>query len=168
MKTKLELRPATLDDEYRKKWNERKYDFVNLYKNGKKISDTLYRVGGFGVKLEDDYFMLLRHVEVKYDDSITKDEDKKNHLESQWCILDKNGLEKVNFKQFASPYIHGGQIYSLDSKYYNIESGELYCNSYSSMGTDKYLFLDNKYDDDKSKRGVMKIDKVSGNYEIFN
>jgi len=35
------------------------------------------------------------------------------------------------------------------------------------MNTVDYLFLDNRYDNDKSKRGVMKINKKDGTWELF-
>lgn len=43
----LELIPVTLTPEYSKKWNVNKTmsDFMNIYKDGVKVSDTLYRLG---------------------------------------------------------------------------------------------------------------------------
>jgi hypothetical protein len=35
------------------------------------------------------------------------------------------------------------------------------------MQSKEFLFLENAYDDDKSRRGVMKIDKKSGTWELF-
>ncbi len=167
--TALQLSHIDINEEYRKKWNVHEQDFVLLTRNGEPIRNTLYRVGGLGASLKDDYFMILKHTEAFYDDTLTKDKNKKPHLESCWCILDnKNGIEKVTFKPFASPYlVKNTPIFSLDSKYYNIETGELYCNSYSKMECKDFVFLDNAYDDDKSKRGVMKINKKDGTWELF-
>ena len=111
--------------------------------------------------------MLLKHVEAFYEDSITKIQADKPHLEGHWCIIDKNGVEKVNFKQFESPYMRGGQVYSLDGKYYNIETGEFYGDSYHSLDSKEFIFIDNRYDKDHSKQGVMKINKNDGTYEVF-
>ena len=95
---KIELLPATLDNVYIKKWNIRSKDFYNIYVNGMKLSDTLYRIGGFAVNISERYFMLLKHVESFYDDTITKKFKDKPHLESQWCIIDSaTGNEIVNF-----------------------------------------------------------------------
>lgn len=163
----LELKPIKLDPKYSKKWNNRLDDYLHLYKDGELVSDTLYRTGMFGGKVKDNYFLMLKHVEAIYPDDITKEKDRKPHLESQWCIIDKNGVERVNFKQFDNPYITGGVVYSMNNKFYNIETGELYCHSYDSMRSDDYIFLNNAYDDDKSKRGVMKINKADGTYELF-
>ena len=168
MKNTLELKPVELNADYRKKWNIGSLDdFCHLFKNGEKVSDTLYRIGGLGVQLEDDYFMLLKHVEAFYEDSITKKKDKKRHLKDCFCIIDNNGVEKVIFDKFASPYLQVGQVYSLNNKYYNIESGKLYCTSYTSMSSREYLFLNNQFDKDKLRRGVMKINNLDGTYELF-
>ncbi len=88
MKNKLELRPVTVSKEYYKKWNVSCDDYLNLYKNGVKVSDTLYRKGMFDGKVDKPYFLLLKHVEAHYEDSITTDKFAKPHLESQWCIVD--------------------------------------------------------------------------------
>lgn len=164
----LQLSPITINEDYRKKWNIHGHDYVCLTKGGELISNSLYRVGGFGGDITKKYFMLLKYVEAFYSDTITKDKKRKPHLEGRWCILDNNGVEKVEFNQFDSPYpVNDSCIYSLNQKYYNIETGEFYCQSYSSMSSGDYLFLDNAYDDDKSRRGVMKINKKDGTWELF-
>lgn len=163
----LQLSPIIIKEEYRKKWNIYETDFVCLTKNGELISDSLYRVGGLGADITKDYFMLLKHCEAFYPDTITTKKSEKPHLEARWCIIDKNGIEKVEFSSFKSPYLQGGVIYSIDNNYYNIETNEFYCHSYRSLSSTEYLFLDNKYDDDKSRRGVMKINKKDGSWELF-
>lgn len=166
----LALSPITIREDYRSKWNINSNDFVCLTRDGEAIRPTLYRVGGLNTPKpgKDRYFMLLKHVEASYDDSITKDTKRKKHLESRWCILDKEGNEKVEFKAFDSPYlVKDSCIYSINSRYYNIETGELYCYASTSMTTSEFLFLDNRYDEDKSKRGVMKISLADGTWELF-
>lgn len=164
----LKFSPIQINEDYRKKWNINNHDFFLLTMDGEPISDTLYRTGAIGGNPKDNYFMLLKHVEAYYEDNITKDEARKPHLESQWCILNRNGIEKVNFKQFATPYIvKNSCIYSLGNNYYNIETGYFYCKSYTVMVSSEYVFLSNDYDDDKSRRGVMKIKKVDGTWELF-
>ena len=138
----IELRPVKIDSKYAEKWNECMTDFCHLYKNGKKVSNTLYRIGGHGVNLKDSYFLILKHVESHYDDDITTDKKLKRHLAAHWCIIDNNGDEKVVFEKFASPYLCGGQIYTLKNKYYNIETGYLYCSSYTFIKSEKFLFLE--------------------------
>jgi hypothetical protein len=36
------------------------------------------------------------------------------------------------------------------------------------MNSNEYLFLNNEYDKDESKRGVMKINKKDGTWELFS
>lgn len=166
----LQFSKIELKNDYCKKWNITSNDFICLTKNGELINNSLYRIGGLNYPdlKKDNYFQLIKHIEAFYDDGITKDKTRKRHLESRWCILDKNGVEKVEFKAFQSPYLSGGVIYSVDGKYYNIETGELYGSSYSSISSKNYIFLNNEYDDDKSKRGVMKINKKDGSIELFS
>jgi len=165
---KFELSPITVNSDYLKKFNSTHYgSFICLTRDGVLVRETLYRKGGFGGKMNDGYIMLLKYVEAYYDDLITKKKDEKPHLEGRWCILDENGVEKVECKQFANPYHTGGIVYSLDSNYYNIETGELYCRSYSCMTSNDFIFLDNAYDKDTSKRGIMKINKLDGSFELF-
>jgi hypothetical protein len=177
--TALQLSPIQVNEEYCKEWNERMTDFVVLTKNGELISNSLYRVGGFGVDQKQDYFMLLKYVEAIYDYDFIKKcypnksrkelELQRKHLEGRWCIIDKNGVEKKEFDQFKSPYIKKGScIYSVDSNYYNIETGEFYCNSSKSMESSEFLFLENPYDKDLSKKGVMKINKKDGSWSVFS
>lgn len=167
--TSITLVPVALDEEYAKKWNtEHCRDYVHVYKDGKKVSDTLYRVGGFGGDIETPYFLLLKYIEEYYEDNITKIKKDKPHLAGYWCIINSDGKEMVVFDSFKTPYLHGGVTYSVDSNYYNIETGELYGNSHGgTMGTDEFLFLNNRYDKDHSRRGVIKINKHDGTYELF-
>jgi hypothetical protein len=164
----IELKHVQLDNEYCKKWNITLSDFVNLYKDGIKVNDTLYRVSGIGVDLKDDYFMLLKHEEAFYDDNIITDIKRKRHLESKFVIINKDCIEKVCFKSFDNPYLCGGLIYTIDHKYYNIETGEFYCHTYSHyFSSNDFIFLDNKFDKNLNLRGIMKINKHDGSYEVF-
>jgi hypothetical protein len=169
MKNIIELFEIELKDKYAKKWNEHSTDFVHLYVNGKKVSNTLYRIGGFGVKLNEHYFMLLKYTEAFYSKDILKMSKTKapKHLKGEWCIIDNNGTEKVNFKQYDSPYLQGGVIYYLDGKYYNIETGYLYCRTSSSMNSKNYLFLNDEYNNDETKCGVMQINKEDGTWILI-
>jgi len=169
----LQLSPIKVDSEYCKKWNERMTDFVVLTRNGELINNNLYRVGGLNNPnpAKDNYFMLIKYVEAFYSAEIlrmSKTRDAK-HLEGRWCIIDKNGVEKVEFEQFKHPYlVKDSCIYSIGSDYYNVETGEHYCNASTSMQSSNFLFLDNRFDSDKSNRGVFKICKKTGEYELFS
>lgn len=163
----IKFAKAIIDPEYRKKWNIRQDDFICLTRNGKLIRDTLYREGGIR-KEQGNYYLLMKHVESMYQDHITTDSDKKLHLAIFWCILDKQGNEKVICKEFECAHIvKNSIIYSLNSSYFNIETGEFYCKASNYMESENYLFLDNKFDEDKSKRGVLKINKKDGSKELL-
>lgn len=168
---KLELRLANPDPKYLEKWQEKgTNDFRHLYVDGEKVSDQLYRIGGFGAKLDQKYFMILKYVEAHYDKSILEVSGNKNsrHLAGHWCIIDNNGIEKVVFDQFKTPYLQGGVIYSLDNRYYNIETGEAYAGPYcSTISSEKHLFIENKYDDDPARIGVIQVNKEDGSYVII-
>lgn len=168
--TGLQLNAIDVNAEYRKQWNAYMHDFLHLTKNGELISNTLYRIGGLGTPnlKTDRYFMLIKYVEAYYSDDITEDENKKPHLEGRWCILDSTGKERVEFPSYTHPYlVKDSCIYSVNQNYYNIETGEFYCSARTSMNTSQFLFLENSWDKDLSKRGVMKIDKNIGTWELF-
>lgn len=174
----LQLSPIAINEDYRKEWSIREKDFVCLTRGGELINNSLLRVGGIGGLNKDGYSLLLKHVEAIYDYDFIKTcypnksakelELQRKHLEGRWCIFDKNGIEKVEFKQFASPYLlKDSCIYSVNNNYYNIETGELYCQAYHSVSSTDFLFLENDFDKDVSKRGIMKINKKDGTFELF-
>lgn len=166
----LQLNVIEVDPAYRKYWNMDLHDFLCLTKNGELLRNTLYRKGGMWSEsdFKKDYFMLLKHVEALYDVSITEDPNRRRHLESQWCIIDKDGNEKVNFKAFANPYlVKDSCIYSLDRKYFNIETGEFYCSAYSALQSKDFLFLEIGWSTGEARSGVLKINKKDGTYELF-
>lgn len=177
---RLQLSKIEVNPEYAKKWNTRNLtDFVCLTNNGELLRPTLYRVGGLNSPKvgTDRYFMLLKYVEAFYSKEILKSTSKAfkrketdpRHLESRWCILDRYGNEKVEFNQFSHPYlVKNSCIYSIDKNYYNIETGFLYCYASGSLESQDFLFLENNFDNDESKRGVLKINKKDGTFELFS
>lgn len=166
----LQLSPIVLKEDYRKEWNVSCNDFVCLTRDGEIVSYNLLRVGGIGHSNIDTikYFMVLKYNEAYYDDSVTLDPTKKKHLAGCWTIFDDKGNIKFETTEFKTPYIVSNScIYTMDSNYYNIETGELYCNTTKRIESGNYLFLENNYDEDLTKRGVWKINKTTGEYEIL-
>ena len=154
----LQFSPIILNEEYRKIWSIFNDDFICITKNGKVINNNIYRIGGRNTpNLEkDNYFSVIKYLE-----------NQKGYLEGRWCIFNKNGLEKVEFAQFKIPYlVKNSCIYSIDSNYYNIETGEHYCYSSTSIESKDFLFLESRFAKDKSV-GIMKIDKKTGDWELF-
>jgi hypothetical protein len=170
-KINLSLNRISVNDEYKKEWHIIENDFMLLCNNDKPISETLYRIGGINNPnpKKDKYFMLIKYTEAYYDDKILKhckDKDPK-HLEGRWCIIDSNGVEKVVFDAFKHGYIvKDSCIYHIDSKYYNIETGEYYGRATSSVESSKKLYLDLKYNDNPNKRGLLIINKQTGFSEL--
>lgn len=162
----ITLKPAIISNNYRRKWNISIHcnDYCHLYVNDKQINETLYRIGGFGVKLDAPYFMLLKQIESHYKDDRTG--KKIAYIAQHATIINNDGIEKKVFNKFQSPYLYG-VIYSVSNNYYNIETDELYCQTSSVMYTDNHLILSNMYDNNVSKRGVMVISKTTGEYTII-
>lgn len=167
--TGLALATCVLNAEYRKQWNVDQNDFVVLTMNGQLINDSIYTTGLFRPNfVKDKYSVLIKHAETYYEEPISYCKGKYGHLEGRCCIIDQLGNEKVELDQFQTPYIvHDSCIYSVDNNYYNIETGELYCAANGSMSSNEFLFLWNRFGKDKSRLGVMKIEKSTGKYEIF-
>ena len=169
METNLKLVPTKISEDYRKRWNIGSLDdFVNLTRNEDVINPYLFRKGGFGGDINEKYFTLLRYHEAFYDDSITKEENRKPHLEGRWCILDSFGNVKFEAPLFQTPYVvNNSCVYSIENNYYNIETGEFYCRTYKRVESNNWLFLQNDYDKDLTRRGVIKINKNDGSFEIL-
>jgi hypothetical protein len=175
----LELQEAIISSEYRKKWNiGNQDDYKVLVKDGKVLRYTLYRLGGLSTieNLKNDYFLLLKYIEDYYDNIITKNPKEKPHLASHWVIIDKEGNEKVEFEQFQHPFlVKNSVIYSIDSKYYNIETGYYYGKaSGQSMESKDYIFIWNRFaglfnsdKHDETMRGVIRINKKTGTWKLY-
>jgi len=163
----ISLVPVEINADYAKKWNDHNTDFVHVYKNGKKVSEQLYRIGGFGGLKDESYLAIIKYVEQYYDDTITTKKNMKRHLAAHWCIINKDGEEIVVMDEFKYPYLLGGLLYTVDNCYYNIETGEFIGKSYTHMNSNEFIFIDNAYDECKSRRGVICINKNTGNYIIY-
>lgn len=148
-------------------------DFLHLFVGDKKVSDTLYRVGGMGGKQEGKYTMLLKHVEALYEKNITIATKKKptianrRHLASHWCIIDEQGKEVKVFKEFEGnkAYLRGGVVYSMYSdKFFNILTDELIIESRGDkIYAEDFILLESKYGE--AERGIFKLNKADGSLE---
>lgn len=168
----LQLNKVIINDSYRKKWNVHENNFLTIVKNGEILKPILYRIGGinsFNLNT-DKYFMLIKYKEAHYSKEIMKMSKSKDskHLEGHWCIFDNEGNELIELSQFTHPYLlNNSCLYSVNNRYFNIETGESYGECYDSMSSKEYLFLDNSFDKEKSKQGILKIKKIDGSYELF-
>lgn len=164
----LRLSPITLSDDYATKWNTKSYpDFSHLTRNGEILNNNaLYRVGGMDkFDASADYNILLKYTESFYEDKITKNPKEKPHLKSEWVIVDKNGVEKVIFKEYGSPYlIKNSCIYSFKNRYYNIETGYMYADyAGNTIQTENFILLGSSWD----TTSCIKINKRTGEFEVI-
>jgi hypothetical protein len=177
-KNGLQLVHIEIEEEYRKKWNIGSLnDFCTLTKNGDLLYSTFFRIGGLGSEndLNKSYFMLLKYNEAYYSNDIMRMSERNGYknksnkyLNGVWCIFDNEGVIKFEAKDFENPYITNNScIYSLGDNYYNIETNKLYCSSFTTCQSDKFLFLENRYDKDTTRQGVMKINKEDGTFKIL-
>jgi hypothetical protein len=104
--------------------------------------------------------LILKHIENK----------KTKHLDSEWCIIDENGNEKVVFERsLDSAYlIDETQMFIYKGCVWNIETNQIVSKYNGSiMKSDDFIFFANEYDNNKSKRGVWKICKKTCAVELF-
>lgn len=174
----------TLDEAYAKEWRaDNLNDFLCLLYDGKLVSDTLYRVGGLGTLnfKKGNYLMLLKHTEDIYSQAFMhrcydKEQRKRldpailtgKHLKSQWCIIDKQGVEKQVFDDGLNyPYlIKNSVLYGYKDRIWNIESGYEYGRKTgSTLESEQYLFFE-YYGDDERKQGIMRVNKKTGTWKV--
>lgn len=165
--TNLTLVPISMPKEYAKEWNVHGNDYLGLCKNGKLISNTYYRKGGLFNNKGYDFIHIIKHVEELYHDSITTDAKRKKHLASYFCLINKEGQETKVFEQFDNSYLLCNAVYNSKYGYFNTFTNELYCKGTKSIDSTNYLFLESSYSTPENKRGVYKIDKQTGEFELF-
>jgi len=131
-------------------------DYRYIYKNGKRIRKTPYRVGGFGGNYRDGYVSLLKY---------THAQAKKGSGWGTWVLIDENGKEVYSASgPFEKLYHLGGIIAASDQKYYNIKTNELICQGYSSINSKNHLFVRNYIEGVES---VYHINIHTGEVNIF-
>jgi len=169
------FREVILTDEYMKEWNisNQNHKFGMLYspRNGK-LSNEIFRIGGLSTfKSDEKYMQLLLQVESFYSDEIMKmskihkvKETTNKHLSNTTVIVDANGEIKASFNSLSYPNLIGGILYIQDGKCYNIETEEMICNVCSSAESKEYIFIEDRYNKEKTKRGVYQIQLETGNY----
>ena len=170
----LHFQYVDLDEKYRKKWNVTRDldDFGILMRGNYIVNDKLFRIGGLSsFNKGDKYMSLLLQVEAHFSAEImkmSKSGGTSNHLDNQTALVNRNGEIKVIFDNtFDYPYFEGGCIYSLNRKYYNIETNELICSGNSTVKSKDFLFIESRYHSDKTKRGVYQININNGTYVLY-
>lgn len=130
--------------------------YSHLYKDGKRISDTIFRLGGMSYGFQGKPFTQL----IVYLD----------YPKNTWgnhCIINKNGeITLMQTKSLDHLYYKRGVIASMGGIYYNVETGVAIVKGGSSIESEHFLFVENSYYSEYEK-GVWKIEYETGKYEIF-
>ncbi len=130
-------------------------NYSHLYKNGVKISDTLFRRGGMSKGFDEtEYCMLIAYHNLQ-----------KSTIGNH-CIIDLNGDIVLEASELKYPYHLKGVIAVLDEKYYNLKTKEIITKGYNTIKSESYIFVENQYNSEYEK-GVYKIEYSTGNFEIF-
>lgn len=142
-----------------KRYENDSSQYYNLFKDGKKISDKIFRRGGIssGFK-KGDYCSLI----VYGDDKIG--------VGGTHCIVDMQG--KIVHKQskgLSYPYLAGGVIVSDDNWYYNLLNGEKLVRGRESVSSKDFIFVESSFysEDGDWQEGVYQIEKKTGKVKIF-
>jgi len=132
-------------------------DYCYLYKDGTKVSDTIFRLGGLSSGFnKKEYCMLIKYELVN---------GKMNY--GNHCIVDLDGKIVMEAEPFESSFYYlKGVICVKKETYYNLLTGKPIANGHQSVNSDNYLFVKNGYKTG-FEEGVYKIEYATGNFEIF-
>ncbi len=129
--------------------------YCHLYKDGKKISDTLFRKGGMSRGFEkSDYCMLIVYHDIN-----------KSTLGNH-CIINLKGDIVLESTMLKPIYHVKGIIAYMGDCYYNLLNQEIIIKGTNHVTSESYVFVENQYNSEYEK-GVYKIEYSTGNFEIF-
>lgn len=136
---------------------DNRLQYCHLYKNGVKLSNSLFRKGGSTNDFKQENYCSL----IKYDNL------KKDTL-GEHVIIDNTGKIVLASKDsFKYPYFHKGIIASMDSTYYNLLTGKAITKGTANIKSKQFLFIENNYNKE-FPLGVYKICYQTGEFEFFN
>ena len=174
----IELKPAKLPDKFLKLYSIYAPDSLcNIYIEGKKMSDTLYRYTGITSNVRNinsqKYVLLFKCVPAVYSDEEIKEfgdygckHIKRNYLKETWVVIDtETGKETdLEFDRFKSPYIYKN-IVTCDNDLYFIPTGKLIISKgYGSViQTEEHMIVSTKCD----KKAVI-LNKLTGEISEIN
>lgn len=171
----IEISDISLNNDFKEKYRITNSDFACFSVDNTPIDNHIYRFGGLGKPnlKEDLCFLVFRY----YPSKMTKDYIKKYNLNQKYpyriihkcVIMDIHGNTLKEFDDtLHTPYLKKGTyIYSIGGKYYNAKTSEYY-GSGTSFDSQDYIFINNTHDYiDKSKEGVVRINKKTGESLIY-
>jgi len=143
-------------------------DYGYLYKDGKQLSETIFRKGGMGGEFKDGYNLLLKYEkgEIKKDKN---GKDYQTYTSGYWVIVNTMGeIVMEDNESFSHNLYHqGGIIASKKDFYYNLLTGEkIMVKSSSVIDGKKFIIVEHRYDwygkNEGFKTGVYQINKQTG------
>lgn len=159
-----ELRPIklTADEQSNKYILDMKYS--HLYHNGLKVSDSIFRIGGFGGKFKNGYCELIQY---------TRDTKRERGFSSgNFVIVNHLGEIVLKSEEFSGthPRHEGGNVGFVEDMYYDLRTGEPFMVKSSSVINGKnFIIVEHKYDwygkELNIPTGVYKIDKETCQFE---
>jgi len=159
----IEFKPYILNEKFAKEYQTTSKDFIQIYKDGKLVSDDLFRFGGLGGNWKDNYIELLRYEKAKYKPEILKMSKNKNpkYLKGIWVVVNKYGeviYENRDDEMHRLQHL-GGDIFKKEGKVFNVRTKCVYTeNAKDYFETDDYVFI--KVDYQKEGNGVYRIHKT--------
>ena len=160
-----ELRPIELTEDQSKDQHIVNSKYSNLYHNGLKVSDLIFRKGGISGDFKDGYCQLIHYTK-------TKEKGKNNSGFSFGTHVIINSLGNIILSGIGiSSYPHhcGKNLGKLKDTYYNLLTGEslITCSSSSSVDGKNFLIVEHRYDwyNKDFPLGVYKIDKITCSVE---
>jgi hypothetical protein len=151
----IELVPVPEDELGELDPRGKRTDFSYLYKDGKKLSDDIFRKGGMGGTYKDGYIGLMKY-------------NPETKSENDWVMVDTEGNVVYTQKnRFGSLYHQGGIIVSDDNKLYNIKTGDMIVDHTAKISSRDFLFVEVIWSSNGFESGVYKIDKQTAEIEFF-
>lgn len=150
------------EDELEEYKDDTRSSYSYLYKGDEKLSDAFFRKGGMCNGFKDGYCSLIEYVP----------NDRKGG--STHVIINTDGEVVLEEEGLKTPYHVKGIIGSLDSVFYNLETGEIIAKG-NTINSENFLFVENRYNwDYETKKigkeiplGVYKICYKTGEVEHF-
>lgn len=131
-------------------------NYSHLYKNGKKVSDEVFRRGGMCTGFKGDYCDLLQY------------NIEKNGIGSAvHVIVNLNGniVFTANTKPLEYPYLCGGCVLYYGGEYFNLLTGKSICKGTNTIKSTSFIFVaEGNYRNEVVKR----IDLTTGEIIEYN
>jgi len=138
----FELRPLDIENN--------KHEYSHLYKDGVKVSDEVFRRGGYGGDFKDGYCYLIHY---------TPQKDKKKYPEgfgnSTSVLVNESGKIVLKQKELDYPSHIGGNVGLVKEAYYNLLTGEaIMPKADTSIRGSNFLIVEHRYSWDYIKKVI--------------